>query len=468
MSKTSFLTSLAREELQKYKTTANPGLEESVEDYVVRMQPSYSKPLHLKPAIEVLDRLYYEPTYLILSTPPRHSKSSLLAFVASRYLKAFPERNICYLSYNEDLAAEKSLEAQTYFIKNGGQINQHKRAPTLWQTADGQKRGGPFGYFRATSVRGAITGRGYHLIIVDDPLRDRIEAESATIKDNIWEWWTSTALTRREPGCSVIVTQTRWAPDDLAGRIIANDKRKRWTNVNLPSLTETSEGLKALWPERYPVEELLYTKDDIGEYDFEALYQGNPRPRGGAVFQGEHLDQITYEKAPDGLQICIGIDLAYTEKTHSDYSVLVVMGLDRVTKKTYILHVEREQIPAESFATRIRAAQIRYKASKIFWFRSGVEKGVVPFFRNMGIYITDVPAVGDKFVRAQQVAAAWNRGDVLIPRNASWLSKFLGEVLSFTGVGGSEKDDQVDALSAAFEPLLGRRNPRGLGQHLPF
>jgi predicted phage terminase large subunit-like protein len=461
LSKTSFITSLAREELQKYKTVANPGLEESIEDYVVRMQPGYSKPLHLKPAITLMEQIYKGPAYIILSTPPRHSKSSLLAFVASRYLKAFPERNICYLSYNEDLAADKSREIQTYFIKNGGQINPNKRSPTLWQTAEGQKRGGPFGEVRATSVRGAITGRGYHLIIVDDPLRDRIEAESATIKDNIWDWWTSTAFTRAEPECSMIVTQTRWAPDDLAGRILAQGD-PWWKEINLPALRTDENGVEhALWPERYNVEQLHRIRKSVGEYDWEALYQGNPRPRGGAVFKGVY----TYEELPESLTIAIGIDLAYTQKTYSDYSVAVVMGLDRSTGKTYILDVKRQQCDATSFVHTLKSLKAQYNPSRIFWFRSGVEKGVVPFFKNAGIHITDVAAVGDKFTRAQQVAAAWNRGDVLMPTRAGWADKFLGEVLSFTGVGGSEHDDQVDALSAAFEPLLGRRVPRGPGQH---
>ncbi len=194
---------------------------------------------------------------------------------------------------------------------------------------------------------------------------------------------------------------------------------------------------------------------------------GSPRPRGGAVYAT--LENQTYEKLPDGPPDgqAVGIDLAYTAKTYSDWSVSV-SGV-RYGDTLYITDVSRKQCDVNAFSGVIKDAQKVLRGAPVWWFVGGVEKGVVTLLRTLGIHVHSVVAKTDKFVRAQPSATAWNAGKIKIPFHAPWLADFLSEVCTFTGVSDAH-DDQVDALAALFHPLLGKRLPRREGREriVPF
>jgi predicted phage terminase large subunit-like protein len=173
---------------------------------------------------------------------------------------------------------------------------------------------------------------------------------------------------------------------------------------------------------------------------------GSPLPRGGALFR----DVYFYGALPERMKVAIGVDLAYSTKSKSDYSVAVVLGEHE--GRYYLLDVVRVQLAAPDFRVRLAALTAKYRVTPSAYV-SGLEKGVLDMFGDFGTHVRARPAIYDKFTRAQPVAAAWNAGKVLLPRNAPWLDPLVTELLAFTGVK-DRKDDQVDALAAAFDSVF--------------
>jgi hypothetical protein len=292
--------------------------------------------------------------------------------------------------------------------------------------------------------------------IVDDPFKNRAEAESEARRKKVWEWFNDVAYTRKEPGASVIVVMTRWHPQDLSGKLIGE---KGWKYVKLPALDEDG---KALWPERFPAEELAKIREQVGEYTWTSLYQGEPRSRGGKVFG----DVRTYDPRTDLARLSPRARDRLRVQREDPRRLLGVHHARRV--RGPLLRARR---PARAGAgpgfrrAGRRGQKVRGKP-QTRWYYAGPELGVAQLLTASGVeHLKALPAKSDKFVRAQPVAAAWNAGKVLVPQNAPWLDAFVAEVVSFTGVD-DERDDQVDALAAAYDEL-NKSTPTFAGLELP-
>lgn len=402
------------------------------------MSPHLNKPEHLRSIIDILESP--DPFRLLLSAPPRHGKSYLLFHYIAWYLVRNPTHSVLYCSYAAKIAATRSKDIRQIAIKAGLELDRNTQSAEMWRTKAG-------GGLHAVGPEGGVTGFGFNLIVVDDALRNRTEAESPIIRENIYSWWTSTTRSRLEPGGKIAVSHTRWHPDDLIGRLCQNPN---YTYINLPAIN--GEG-QALWPERWNVSALLELRGETSEYDWASLYQGQPRPRGGAVFR----DTQCYTTEPNIIRKAGGLDLAYTAKTYSDWSVLVVLGQD-VERNIYVLDVIRKQCEPADFIKELKKYPLRYR-----WYLSGVEKGIVSLLQRSKVYIDAQTAISDKFVRAQPVAKAWNEGKIFVPASAPWVDLFTNEVLGFTGVGDAH-DDQVDALAAAYDALTKKRVEKRIGE----
>lgn len=222
---------------------------------------------------------------LMIECPPRHGKSEL---VSRRFppwaLGRNPRLEFISASYGADLATDfgrdvRNTLSSPEYIKLFPNIRlaADSKAKNRWHTFAG-------GGFVAAGVGSPITGRGADILNIDDPVKDRADAESETIRDSIWSWYTSTAYTRLMPDAAVILTMTRWHEQDLAGRLRAaeeNGTGDQWHKLVLPAINEDGT---ALWPEHYPLEVLRQTRSVIGEMDWAALYEQRPRPPGGSFF----------------------------------------------------------------------------------------------------------------------------------------------------------------------------------------
>jgi len=410
-------------------------------EFVPRVSPTYAAPKHLGPLVEALELSWTQSVRRTCHAPPRHGKTdTLLAFVALSLLR-HPELTVAFISYEADVAKSKSRKARMWAEAAGVKLAEDSRRLNEWRTVQG-------GGLLAGGVGGPLTGQGVNCLIVDDPYKNRLQAESAAYRSMVADWWNDVAETRIEPGGSAIVCHTRWLHDDLIGHIYSGAGSSIWKHINLPALSEDG---KALWPERWDAEALEAKRLAVGEYTWASLYQGEPRPRGGAVFEG---DVVTYSALPtDNVRYAIGVDLAYSERTSSDYSVAVVVA--RSGDDYYVVDILRLQCSAPTFAARLKALCGQYTGAQLRWYASGTELAAAQFFRTSGVPIVALNPKGDKYTRAMPIAAAWNRGAVRIARRP-WADDFINELRSFTGVRDPH-DDQVDALAAAYDALASER-----------
>lgn len=408
----------------------------SLVDWVPWLTPRYLPPEHLRPFLELVERAVAgEEIRAVIHAPPRHSKTESILHAIPWGLKHRPDWTFGYTSYNAAITRSKSRIALDLARQCGIYLETDNL--TEWRTP---QRGGCL----ARGIGEGLGGYGLNVAFVDDAVKDRLEAESAHKRETKWDWFQNVLMTRIEPGGSVFVCMTRWHPDDLSGRLL----KMGWPYICLPAISVDEAGEEhALWDTRWPLKALRQRRIDVGEYVWASLFQGQPRPRGGAVFG----DPWGYSALPDGTlprRHGIGIDLAFTKKTASDYSALVVIMF--CEGYFYVLDVVRTQMRAPEFKEVIRAYRARFPTARIRWIASGTEIGVADFIREAKLPIEVVTAREDKFQRALGYAAAWNAGKVLVPEDSTthrWVDDFLVEHAEFTGVN-DPKDDQVDAAVA--------------------
>lgn len=430
---------VARRRLERIRAKQSQTCTDSLLEFIPTVSPHLEAPRHLAPYTRLLERAVREPIRIVVAAPPQHGKTEAAKHALAKWLLEFPEKRYGYLTFGQERAdtvskSTKTIATNAGVIVRGGQRHWYvgERGEVLWTSLNGPFTGSP------------IDG----VLIVDDPVKDRVTAESAIWRERSMEWWDDVAYPRVHPGASVIVMATRWHPADLSGELIA----RGWEYLNLPAIAEEADDPlgrqpgEALWPERRPVEFLKEHQSNA--YTWASLYQGRPRPRGGSVFRDVHH----YDELPKQYRVGIGIDLAYTAKTHSDYSVAV--ALYEHEGKFYVVNIKREQTDLPKFCATMRGLKAAYPTSRNWlWYTSTTERGLADQLREeSGIPIIGQIAKADKFVRAQPVASAWNAGKVLVPRDAPWVADFVSEVLDFTGEA-DKHDDQVDALAAAFDSL---------------
>lgn len=300
------------------------------------------------------------------------------------------------------------------------------------------------GAYYAVGVGGPLTGRGAHLLLIDDPVKNREEAESEVIRKKTKEWYTSTAYTRLMPGGRIVIIQTRWHEDDLTGWLLAEHAHEDWVRLDLPAID--AEG-RALWPEQYDIEALEKIKLAIGARDWSALYQQRPSPETGDYFRLEWLK--TYDLAPprETLNIYGASDYAVTSEG-GDFTVHVVVGMD-ADGRLYLLDLWRGQTASDAWVNAFCDLVLKWKPIGWAEEHGQIKSGVGPFLLRTqlerGAYVAReaFPTRGDKAVRAQSIRGRIALNGLYLPKDAPWRADLQSEMMSFpVGV----HDDQVDAL----------------------
>ena len=236
---------------------------------------------------------------LVVSMPPQHGKSELCSrHLPAWYLGTYPDRRVILTSYEADFAATWGRKARDLLERwgylFGVSVSKRSGAVHRWDLE------GRDGGMSTAGVGGPITGRGAHLLIIDDPIKNDEEARSATQRQKQWDWWQSVASTRLRPGGLTVVIQTRWHRDDLTGRLLreAQTNGQRWRVVKFPALAEADDPLgrepgQALWPDVYTTEKLEQVRAAHTSYYWRAMYQQDPLAEGGTewpeAFFGPHI-----------------------------------------------------------------------------------------------------------------------------------------------------------------------------------
>lgn len=461
---------LSAEEIEELQLLERLEGADSLLDFVTRLTPTYLRPDHLRQVAELFARvLRGERVLACVSIPPRHSKTELALNAIAWLLSLAADMRIAYATYSGPLALEKSRRARDLAIDAGVRLREDSSAMANWTNTAG---GGVF----AAGVHGSWTGRGANLFIIDDPFKERRDAESPIVRQSVYDWFTSSMNTRVEPKGSVIVIHTRWHDDDLIGRL-AKVEDVKWEIINLPAVANDNDALAteadpfgpgacALWPERWPIEELVLKKRISGPYDWASLYQGRPRPKGGRLF-GD-LPVAALYTLPDvvGARILVIVDPAATAKTSADWSALgafAAKGYDRevrgkleLRQRMDVLEVIRVQLEIPAVVKEISRLAKKWGAGV------GVEavggfKAVPQMLRLLApeLDVFEITPVGDKFTRALPAAAAWQDGRIHVPgdpKRYPWAPKYRAEVETFTGIGDAH-DDQVDITAHAWNVI---------------
>jgi predicted phage terminase large subunit-like protein len=386
---------------------------------------------------------------LMIAMPPRHGKSEL----ASRrfpawYLGRNSDKQIIAASYNSELATDfgrdvrnivASPEFKTLFKTD---LAQDSKAANRWHTdADGM--------YVAAGVGTAITGRGADILLIDDPFKDRQEADSEINRKRVWDWYTSTAYTRLMPGGAIIVINTRWHDDDLSGRLLAEQDAggDQWEVLSLPAINPQGE---ALWPEWYPLDRLEQIRSVLPARDWNSLYQQNPIPDDGDYFKAAWFGE--YEELPDALNVYGASDYAVTPDD-GDYTEHGVFGVDHQSN-IYILDWWRGQTDSETWVEKKCDLIIQHQPMCWFGEAGPIRRAIEPFLmkrmreRNAGCRLEWLPSIHDKMVRARGIQGIASMGKIFFPKNSAWKGDVLGQMLRFPA---GKHDDAVDVLS-----LIGR------------
>ena len=398
--------------------------------------------------------------------PPRHSKSEMFSRLFSAfYLKHNPHHWVGVNSYAAELAYTLSNAARQNFVASGGELSDDTTAKKHWETKQG-------GGMWAAGVGGPITGKGFNLGIIDDPVKNSEEANSQLIREKQKEWYKTTFLTREEPDAAIVIILTRWHEDDLAGWLLEEEttdedehSKENWHIVCLPAISEDSiefpatctvepdfriEAGLALCPERYPIEK-LFKKKAKGEREFNALYQQRPSPKEGYFFNVTKLEIV--DAAPADARRCRGWDKAATAGG-GDYTV--GGKVSKADNLFYIENIERGQWDTASRDKTIRqTAELDGRACKQKGEQEpgsgGVDSAKSFMALLAGFPVSVERSTANKETRADPLSSQVNAGNVKIVRG-EWNKAFIEELRQFPF---GKHDDQVDAVSLAFNELTG-------------
>lgn len=401
----------------------------------------------------------------------RHGKTECNTIgYASYRLERDPRTRILVATYGADQARTLSRAIRKIAGRRGVGIAKDRDAAGHWETEAG-------GGLKAVGVGTGVASVNADLVIIDDPIGSRADAESITVRDKVWDWISDDILARCEPHTAVLFSMPRWHVDDPAGRI--QDRQEgRWEIVDLPGIAETEDPLgrkegELLWPELRPQSWMDTRLAESGPYGFASLVQGRPTLRSGGQFERAWF-KTDYTEIPKGSTMLWvrHWDMAGTEGGGA-YTCGLLMGIRVTDGKVFIKHVARGQWGAANRNEQIKATAqndaLKFgtgvpgngeiKPNKLaVLYRGEQEPGsggkdqAKAFVRLLAGYRVEVkPSTGDKFTRADPLAGAAKNGDIhVLP--GTWREAFLDEM---GGAGpGAKYLDQMDAASGAYNRLM--------------
>ena len=405
---------------------------------------------------------------LAISTPPQHGKSlgviDAVAWVAGKN----PDCRVIFASFSERLgvranvAIQRILDSDRYkLVFPGTRLNSLSPlagGAQAIRNRDILEYSGRAGYFRNTTARGPVTGESADILIGDDLIKGRIEANSATVRDNLWEWMTDDLMTRQSEGGAMLLVGTRWSTDDPIGRL--RDKLgDKMRVVNYPAIGEDGE---ALFPELKSLTFLESQRTALGSASFEALYQGNPQIVGGNLIKGDWFPRWSQLPATLDYRIMV-VDTALKAGVANDYTVAQVWG--KAGGKIYLIDQWRAKVEAADLRTALLAFIAKHRATgpddllgqlrvvEIEDKASGTQL-VQELKRLGGVPVKAIPRNKDKYTRYCDVAGYMEAGSVVLPAAGAFTHDLVAELEAFTHDDGHVHDDQVDCLIGACESIF--------------
>ena len=455
--------------------------------YSMTMRPWFDWSLHHLVTVDALSRIASgECKRLLLFQPPRTSKSTLVSLSLPGYfLGSNPDSNVMVASYGADLAYDmsKGVRSDVRSEDFPFPIDLRKGESTVKQWGIAGHRGSMI----AAGVGGSLTGKGAHLLVVDDPVKDRKQADSPTYREAAWDWFREVAYTRLAPGGRIVILMTRWHEGDLAGMVLDQMERgegEHWDIVSIPAIAYGLEGRppwlpfgdplgrlpgEHLWPERFTMDDWARIEGAVGPRGWSALYQQVPSAAQGLVFKASWMKN---EYDPGNIsalklrRVIVVVDSAFKEGVSNSASAITTWG--KSDTNLYVLDDWAEQVDYEDLL----------EAAISQWNRALNMTGVTPTLvienkasgqsliqtirKTTAIPVETFPDPDDlaqkrlastsKEARADSATPAFKADRVWLPRSASWKAAWIKEHVVFpTAI----RNDRVDTSSIAVAVLYG-------------
>ena len=420
--------------------------------YAAYQWPGYKDAAHhrlIARHLEMVER--GEITRLMITMPPRHGKSMLASeFFPAWYMGRNPDHYVVTATYAQELADDFGRKVKNQIEDAGFQAifpgvgladdsKSAKRFHIEGSSGGFEHETTQRGAFYAVGIGGPLTGRGAHLLLIDDPVKNREDADSEVIRRKTMDWYTSTAYTRLMPGGRIVVIQTRWHESDLSGWLQEEHAHEGWVLLNLPAISD--EG-KPLWPQQYPLDALERIKRALPSRDWSALYQQRPQPDEGSFFKREWLP--SWKELPKHMTIYGTSDYAVTDGG-GDYTVHRLWGVD-ADGVLYRLDGWRGQTSSDVWIEQ--QLDLIEKWKPVAWFGEAgvIAKAIEPMLiRRMRerpkawCRMEWLPSIHDKPTRARGIQSRAAMGKLKLEPTAD-----ISEFLSFPA---GKHDDEVDAAS---------------------
>jgi predicted phage terminase large subunit-like protein len=389
----------------------------------------------------------------------RHGKTehNTIGYAAHR-LERDPKTRTLVCSYNERRAQKFSREIRRLARSRGVTLSSERDAAGEWETAAG-------GGVQAVGAGAGVASVNADLILIDDPIGSRDDAESQAKRDQVWDWLTNDILARCEPTTAVVMTMSRWHQDDPAGRLL-DQQRARWTVLDLPAEAEENDALgrevgEPLWPELRGADWLQEKREELGSYGFASLLQGRPRPREGGMFKWAWWQLL--EDVPAMGPMIRYWDLAGTEpkgRGHDpDYSAgtLVCRMQDKRTAIIDVTRFRKSVASRDAELERIAREDLSAFRGRVRWWIeteagiAGEERtaALVRRLQALGMPVSTEHPTGKKVHRAEPMASMAEAGNVVLCPG-DWRDPFRAEAADFPN---GKHDDQIDSAAGAIAKL---------------
>ena len=444
---------LARKEQMLEKQKA----QDTFMGFVDKVWPEFIGGRHHKIMAKAFERVANgECKRLIINMPPRHTKSEFASYLLPAwFLGKFPNKKVIQSSNTGELAVgfgrkvRNLVDSEVYKdIFPNLQLQQDSKAAGRWNTSKG-------GDYFAIGVGGTVTGKGAHLLIIDDPHSEQeaaLAASNPDVFDKVTEWYTSGPRQRLQPGGAIVIVMTRWAQRDLTGQVLkaaAARGGEQWEVIEFPAIMPSG---KPLWPEFWSLGELEALRQELPNSKWQAQYQQNPVGNESAIIKRDWWKWWEHERPPACEYILQTWDTAFEKNNRADFSAGMTWGIfyndeDHSLPNIILLNAYKKRVEWVQLKKDVFEEYNEWEPDGVLIEKKATGGPLIYELRAMGIPVQEyTPSRGqDKIARLNSVSDIIASGKVWVPRTA-WAEEVVDEIAAFPS---GEHDDLVDATTLA-------------------
>lgn len=425
--------------------------------FVDKMWPDFIGGRHHKIMAKAFERVASgECKRLIINMPPRHTKSEFASYLLPAwFLGKFPNKKVIQSSNTGELAVgfgrkvRNLVDSEAYkAVFPSLELQQDSKAAGRWNTSKG-------GDYFAIGVGGTVTGKGAHLLIIDDPHSEQEAALAATnpdVYDKVYEWYTSGPRQRLQPGGAIVIVMTRWAQRDLTGQVLkaaAQRGGEEWEVIEFPAIMPSGA---PLWPEFWSLQELMALQEELPNSKWQAQYQQNPVGNESAIVKRDWWQWWEEDDPPQCEFILQSWDTAFEKTQRADYSAGTTWGIfnnpkDGNRPNIILLNTYKKRVEFPDLKKDVLKEYKDFEPDALIVEKKASGAPLIYDLRAMGVPVQEyTPSKGqDKIARLNSVSDIIASGKVWIPRTR-WAEELVDEIAEFPN---GENDDLVDATTLA-------------------